>query len=212
MLQRIFRLILIFSALAGLTLQFLHSEKILATLSYYTVLSNLFVLLLFIYIVYLYDIKQQQIPTSYSILKGSATVGIFLTFIIYHFVLRPVLISSGFEYSPYSISDLLVHYLVPIMTLLDYLLFDEKGNYQKSFIKFWMIFPIAYVVYVYLYGGLGGTFPSYDYESSFPYFFLDYQTYGWTVLLFIIGIALFYLLLCIALYFLDNRILKKKTN
>lgn len=212
MVKRIFRLFLIAFAVTGVTLQFIHSINFLGTLSYYTVLSNLFVLFLFIYILYYYDIKQHEKSDCYSILKGSATVGIFLTFVVYHFILRPILLSTESTYSPYSASDLLVHYIVPIMTILDYIIFDTKGDYKRSFLKYWMIFPIAYILYVYLYVLLGGTFPSFEQESSFPYFFLDYHTYGWSVLLFIIGIAMFYVFLCIALFLTDQYVLKKKTN
>lgn len=212
MLKLFYRLLVIAFAIAGLTLQFLHSENILATLSYYTVLSNLFVLLLFIFVVYYYNIAQHKETAFYSILKGGATVAILLTFIVYHFVLRPVLVSSESTYSPYSISDLLVHYIVPLMTFIDYALFDTKGQYKKTFIKFWMIFPFAYVLYVYLYGILGGRFPTFEEESVFPYFFLDYETYGYSVLLFISAIALFYLFLSASLYFIDQYIAKKKTN
>src|SRR5690554_6740485 len=210
MFKLIFRLFLVVFTITGVTLQFIHSTNFLATLSYYTVLSNFSVLFLFIYVVYYFDIKHHTISAKYSILKGSATIGIFLTFLVYHFILRPVLLSTESSYAPYSFSDLLVHYVVPLMTLLDYILFDTKGNYKKSYLKYWMIFPIAYVIYVYLYGLLGGTFPSFEQESSFPYFFLDYQTYGWTVLLFLFGIALFYGFLCIALFFTDQYILKRR--
>ena len=58
-------------------------------------------------------------------LKGTITMSITVTFLIYHFLL-----SGGYENRADIIRSTILHYIVPIMTIADYILFDKKGIYK----------------------------------------------------------------------------------
>ena len=71
---------------------------------------------------------------------------------------------------------LLVHTIVPVATILDWLLFDEKGRLQLASPLLWTIFPLAYFVYAMIASRIGGGI-GYD-GSRYPYPFIDADILG----------------------------------
>ena len=64
------------------------------------------------------------------------------------------LCGAVFEDGTFHWSMLVVHYIVPIAMILDWLLFDAKGTMGKGEPPTWLVFPLATVFlalgYVYL--------------------------------------------------------------
>lgn len=180
-LRIFFRTLLAMSAAAGILLQTLSSEHVGTMLSFYTIQSNIICFVVFAALVWRDGTGKRLQPRLYSLIKGSATVCIMLTFIIYHFLLRPVLFTMdiGNMYTS-SLSNTLVHYVVPLGVFTDYLVFDAKGKYRAGDPIFWAAIPFLYLTYTALYRLFGGHYQiGKGIVLDFPYFFLDYITYGW---------------------------------
>ena len=104
--------------------------------------------------------------------KYTTTVSLLVTALIAHFMLFDAMFQGG-----HIVMHLVaLHYVVPIMTLLDWALFDEKGQMPKWGPLAWLSLVLAYLVFVMvgvgafgLYLG-GGTTAD---VSSYPYTFLD---------------------------------------
>ena len=204
----IYKSILVGFALFGLILQFARSTSFLQTFSYYTVQSNLWVLIFFT-IILMFEFR--KVPWNHPftmMVKYMLSIGIFVTFLIYHFLLRPTLGEGSSQFTVGGLNDLLVHYVVPLMTMLDYFLFDQKGKMKWFQAPFNLIQPIDYVFYIWFYALLGGRFVFGDSVSQVPYFFLDTNRFGFDgVLIWSLLIALLYVVLGFLLYFIDGLIL-----
>lgn len=119
-LKLIYRILLVLLGTYGLYLNMSYGNTF-ELLHYFTILSNILVVGFFIFL--LFNKK------DYPKLKGAITMSITVTFLIFHFMLRPTMFDMiNTSYSPYSISNLLVHYIVPIMTIFDWIFFDKKGS------------------------------------------------------------------------------------
>ncbi|MDR1237239.1 MAG: Pr6Pr family membrane protein [Propionibacteriaceae bacterium] len=130
---------------------------------------------------------------------GAVTVCIALTFLVFHFVLRPSMFSMG-EYST-SVANALAHYAVPLMAIADWLAFDPKGQMKKLDPVKWLLIPAAYLAFALVRAQFGIYAGS---DSRYPYFFIDIDQYGGPqVVVNCLAIAAAYTLLGYAVYALD---------
>ena len=139
---------------------------------------------------------------------------IFVTTFCYHVALAPQFsFDMGFVKTTdlyNKIANSLVHTLSPCLVILDYFLFDEKGNLKKYYPFLWLICPFNYVFFVYMYAAKGGTFYGIGGSQRFGYFFLDYVEIGITgVVKWIIVMTLGILMASYLLIAID-KILEKK--
>lgn len=151
---------------------------------YYTNLSNLLVTMFYLIRLVV------RIMKSYGGFFGkivfselwfySVTMTIFLTFGIFHFVLVPQLRkapsgSDEFRFM-HSFSNYIVHYVIPLLSLLNWLLFGNKSEMQYSWAVIWTVIPLCYVVYAMIAGArekiIGNT------DSAYPYDFMDVSKHG----------------------------------
>lgn len=176
-----FKLIYLAGALYGVLLQlFAPGAQIWSVLSFFTMQSNLFCIALTLVLLScdLSDIDYRQ-NRVYAAVRFCATVSILLTFTLYHAILEPWLCA---EYPAYfhrlSLLDTLLHNYTPVMLLLDYLLFDEKGLFRWWHVLLSTAVPVFYAVYTAVYSATGGVFIAFDGVRRAPYFFLDYPALG----------------------------------
>ena len=187
-----FKLIYLAGAIYGVLLNlFAPGAEVWSALSFYTMQSNLFCIALTLVLLAcdLTDIDYHE-NRLYTALRFCALVSIFLTFTVYHAVLEP---RMNAEYPAYfngfSLFDALIHTYTPVMLLIDYLLFDEKGLFRWWYVPLSAAVPLLYAVYLAVYSVTGGVFVTFNQVCSAPYFFLDYQTLGtgrtalWAVLI-----------------------------
>lgn len=208
-LRLIYRILLVLIGLYGLYLNLFGGHaNMLELLHYFTILSNILVVLFFLFLI----IKNKS-NRDYPHLKGAITMSITVTFLIFHFLLRPTLFNmSGGSYNLYSPSNLIVHYIVPIMTILDWILFDTKGRYKIFDPIIWLIIPFVYFIVMTINGLLGYTFTG---GSHYPYFFMDWDKLGAVnVLLYVFFIIVSFTILGYIYYgidlLLDNKIKNNK--
>lgn len=134
--------------------------------------------------------------------KGGVIMAVTMTMTVYHFVLLPVLFEMG-GYEPFSFNDIVVHYLIPCMVILDWFVFDGKPAYRVTDPLRWLIIPLLYFIFVVLRANLGG--PLLGTESYYPYFFIDIDILGMSrVLLNVLIMACGFLLLGYVLFLVDR--------
>ncbi|PKL00437.1 MAG: hypothetical protein CVV56_06100 [Tenericutes bacterium HGW-Tenericutes-1] len=189
----------------GILLNFLSLEQpFFMTLSYYTILSNL-ACLIYMTFLFIREWRGLQISQNHIRLKGGFTVMIFLTFVIYHFLLRPVIIEYGTDYEVFQLSDILVHYLAPLMVFFDFLFFTQHKQLKRFDPFWWLLIPLIYWVYTLIYALLGGRFVIGEDVSRVPYFFLSFEDWGFFgVLLWVFVIMILYLILGYGLIGIDH--------
>lgn len=181
--------------------------------SMFTTLSNLLCVIYFIldiiYLIHNYDKK--TLVEWFPLLKGIATMAITLTLIVAHFVLK---MSFSFD-SFTNMSFLGLHYIVPIMTILDWILFDKKGFIKVYSPIVWTIAPAAYMIVAYNSAILGSGI-GVSADSKYPYPFMDIDKLGVpTVILNTLIITIIYFAIGYIYYFIDRLMIrkrKKRTN
>ena len=178
-----YKILTIISLLIGIVLNLRKTNSIVALLSYYTLQSNIICLVAFISYIFLeFRKKRNEKSDVYYLIKGAIVVTIIITALVYRIALAP----NAFQMDSLQkslnnkiVADFFVHTLSPILVLLDYVLFDEKGRFKKYYPIIWLILPLNYMIYVYTYSFLGGKFYSIGGSRKYAYFFLDYDLLGY---------------------------------
>lgn len=108
---------------------------------YFTNLSNLLCLFYFLLdAVWLLAHRARDGSKSWlPPLKGAVMMGVTVTCIVAYTILGSFAMGATMR-----IAVLLVHLVVPVMTVLDWLLFDEKGAFTWRSPLGWTIFPLLY--------------------------------------------------------------------
>lgn len=174
-LSLIYKVAIILAAVYGLYLNFEHSG-FRRMIVYFTMISNFAVLMFFIIQIFCEILK---IPKKkiYYILKLILLTNILITMFAFQFVVRPY-VSRHTNYSSLNMRDTMVHLVIPIMTLFDYLLFDEKGKFSFEYIQYSAASPIGYLTFCFIYAKCGGTFTAFKQISKYPYVFMDFDSLG----------------------------------
>ena len=169
----IFKCLILLSAVTGILLQCEVGTGNFSLYSFrmFTTLSNLAVAVF--YLAYL--ITELRMPASaessvkFGYCKFLITMCIMLTGLVAHFMLRGMFDSMD---AIAKAGLTLLHYVVPIGTLLDWLIFDVKGNTTWKMPVFAALFPIIYVAVSMIAAQfLTG-------ESKYPYPFLNADMLG----------------------------------
>jgi hypothetical protein len=140
----------------------------------FTNISNLFAWGYFACaIVWLARRRDDDSATTFApMAKYTATVSLLVTMLIAHFMLFDAMFQNG----QLVLHLVVLHYVVPIMVLLDWLLFDEKGKMPIWGPISWLSLVTAYLVVVMVGVGVfglymgGGTTAD---VTRYPYTFLD---------------------------------------
>lgn len=158
--------------------------------SYFTVQCNIFCFIVF-FILFLSSLLSIQYPNEdvkmyFTHLNGMALLSIIITFLTYHFVLN----GSGFSMTedtstvilsavtrkssilipPPSERDIYVHYLIPALTLTDWLLFEPKGKFKKYDPLLWLIPTLTYFLMTIIRCEV--------FSNEYPYSFLNLNRLG----------------------------------
>ena len=210
-----YKMFTILSLSLGIFLNLRNTTSVKALVSYYTLQSNIICLVAFLIILGLELSKKDYKTDIYYLVKGALIIMIAITAIVYHLALAPV----GFEMDALRsninnkvIANFLVHTLSPILVIFDYILFDEKGHFKIFYPIIWLFEPLNYIIYVYTYSSLGGTFYSIGGSRKFAYFFLDYTKLGYDgVFKWLVFIAIVLLILSELIVLLDKASFKIHT-
>ena len=143
-------------------------------LLYYTVLSNLLVMIFTGYLLWKMRREGDYWQSSSLLrLKGGITMSIMITCVIYHFMLAPL--TTDF----YRLENFLCHYIVPLWFLADTVIFDKSRQYKWFDPIVWTVLPLLYMGFAILNGFVLKMDVPNAKDSPFPYFFLNANKYGW---------------------------------
>ena len=186
-----------------------YAKDKVAMFCYYTTISNMICMTLaLIWAVILISGRKLNSFRYYSAVKGGSVIMIIVTHIIFHFLLRPNMKEVNAEFFTTGHFNLILHYIVPLATLFDYLLFDQKGNFKYVYIFSWIGVPLLYVPFAYTRVYLTGMFDK-GLGNKYPYFFLDYETLGFPKMIALIAVLiLFFVILSVCLVFVDHLLAK----
>lgn len=106
---------------------------------------------------------------------GAVMMAITVTMLIYLIILVPEAFTQRSGYTPFTLTDNLIHIFTPLLTIGDWLLFTAKGAFRWYDPPLWAIVPAAYLVFAFAYGGLGGTFGG---GTPYPYPFMEVDRLG----------------------------------
>ena len=205
-LSVIFKLSLVTAALLGIAIQIglFSGELRLTVLNYYTLMTNMLCAAYF-FCAMVYEANKGG--TLMPMLKGAVVQGIAVTGLVYHFLL-----SGSFQMQgSLSLSNMLLHYAVPVMSVMDWLLFSEKGRYTRRAPFVWLLLPDGYFVYAVIRVALGA---SIGYGGSrYPYPFINADALGWKQVL-VNGavLNLFFILLGFVFVTLDHLLARRSVS
>ena len=154
---------------------------------YFTAQSNLLVLAYFVGALY-WMTKRATVEPPAPRWRGAVTLWILITCLISHFLLNhgenplPGLAAGGAGVALANWSLFLVHYVVPVLVLVDWVVFGPHRIVRWRDVALWIGYPLGYGVMIEVRGAL---FPSVP--IKYPYFFLDPagHGYGWVGLQFV---------------------------
>ncbi|MBB4035297.1 hypothetical protein GGR21_001186 [Dysgonomonas hofstadii] len=213
--KNIYRILYILAGTFGILIQlgFFYDRMQLWTLSYYTVLSNILCVVYFSIRLYFNTVQAESGKfvrfIESPLTKYCVTMCIILTFLIYHFLLYPVWGGGPAGINLHKVSNYVVHYIVPVMTIIDFFIFDRNRSYLKSSAPLvWLIIPLTYFVYILLraplFGNIGTT------TSPYPYPFIDFTIQPISsVMLNIAGIVIVFILIGYLLLGIDSLIVTR---
>lgn len=177
-------------------------------LTYYTILSNILVLVFTGWLIFLMR-KDDSIWTSQRVLrlKAGVTMAIMITCVIYHLLLAPL--AEDF----WRLENILCHYVVPLLFFFDTLIWDRQQQYRWFDPIAWSATPLIYCVFA-IFNGLILRIPvPGSKESPFPYFFVNVTKFGWTYVgRMILIICIVYILSGYLLYLVKMLPLGKKSR
>lgn len=134
--------------------------------SFFTIQSNLLVAFLLL-IVGAGMLTSQKPRRWFAFLRGAATLYMVITGIVF------ALLLSGLEQRlqmtvPWV--NMVLHQLIPVVVLLDWVLFPPAFRFRFRQVVWWLAFPLAYLVYTLIRGPI---------VNWYPYPFLDVSQTGW---------------------------------
>ena len=173
---------------------------------FYTILSNILAILLFLILTVRTAKSLRESPRGdsgwYSRFEMVCVVDLLVTFIVYWVLLAPIMTSL------WTFENITLHAIAPLLCLLDYVLFSKARCLKYRDVYFVCIFPLLYIAMISIAGSAGYVYWLADDGSPvhYPYFFLDYDSLGYTALAYIGAILIFFLLLSHCIYLVDRRL------
>jgi hypothetical protein len=197
--------------LAGLILQFCISipasmeagrsllGSIIFVFSFFTILTNIGAVLVY---------TSLLSPTGYAWLpafagtrmRAGVAVSIALVFIIYATVLAQLWQPQGL----FLLCDVLLHYVTPVLFVLWWLISGADGRTRWSDISWWVLYPVAYLIYALVRAPLAG---------EVPYPFLDVAKNGAaSVAISAAAITGLFLVLCVVAVLADHGVTRARAS
>jgi hypothetical protein len=178
-------------------------------LMFYTIQSNLLAVFLFILLSIrtIKALREEGICGNagwFARFEMICVVNLLVTLIVYW-----ALLAQTSTFNLWTFENIATHGITPLLCLLDYILFTKGRHLKYKDVYYVNIFPLCYIVFVYI-----TTFFGYVYRMAdgttrrFPYFFLDYERFGFGVIAYIGGLFLFFLLLSNVIYLIDQKVRK----
>jgi len=165
--MRIVRLLAVGAVLAGVVLTAAGPATVTGLLPFFTIQSNV------AYGIFAAWAAFRGRGTQ-PVLKGAVTLYVAITGLVYHLVLNNP--ASGFAAGPVertlpdAIGNQFLHTVVPLLAVLDWLVFDERGRFRWRYALYWLAFPLGYLAFALVRGLV---------VDRYPYPFIDVNELGY---------------------------------
>jgi hypothetical protein len=166
-----FRVLTVLAVVAGVAFTAAGAATITGLLPYFTIQSNLAFGIFAGWAAFRLYRGERPAPVA---LKGAVTLYVVITGLVYHLVLTNS--ASGFAMAAIqrdlvqSVGNQLLHTVVPLLAVLDWLLFDTRGRYRWRYALYWLAFPLGYLAFALLRGLV---------VHRYPYPFIDAGKLGY---------------------------------
>jgi hypothetical protein len=197
---------LFFAALniAAIVTQLLYSSQyalsfsVVNFFSYFTILSNVFVSIVFVMSAYYLAVGRKPTPSE-DVLRGASVLYMAVTGIVYATLLSGIEVDLSLSWV-----NAQLHYIMPIVVVLDWLYQPQRSKLTVRRILPWLFFPALYLAYCLVRG---------PFANWYPYPFLDpAQTGGYGgVILYGVGILATLLAVSLLLMKLGNTLKRSVT-
>ncbi len=135
------------------TSQYAVTFSLLNFFSYFTILSNVFVSVVFIASASYLAIGRKPSPTD-DILRGASVLYMAVTGIVYTLLLSGTDVDLTLPWV-----NLQLHYIMPIVVVADWLYQPQRTQLTVQRILPWLWFPAAYLMYTLIRGAIVGWYP-----------------------------------------------------
>ena len=128
--------------------------------------------------------------------QSAILVYILIVGAAYHFLLAKQWYPEGL----WLLADNLLHYVVPVLYLIYWIIFSDKGNQKAINCIRWLCYPLVYIIYILIRGDIGGIY---------PYYFLNVSKLGFeTVLKNIFFLMIAYIVMGLIIIYFDKLLFK----
>lgn len=132
--------------------------------------------------------KEDGYVTSMPMLKFIGMLGILLTFLVFNIMLAGA--EGRDPQANWRVGSLCFHVVLPIMYIADWFLFYERKQCKWYYPIASIAFPLSYVIFLLMQAIVLGfdssiLIPTTETPLIYPYFFVNIETQGWGVLLWI---------------------------
>ena len=147
-------------------------------------------------------------------MKFIGMLGILLTFLVFNIMLAGA--EGRDPQANWRVGSLLAHVLLPIMYIVDWFLFYERKQSKWYYPIASIGFPLAYLIFLLIQAIILGfdssiLIPTTTTPLIYPYFFVNIETLGWGVLMWV-GILLVAFVAVGYLFYGLDRVGKQKEN
>lgn len=140
-------------------------ERLEKYFSYFTILTNILVALALTLPV-LGGASRAGVWSRSEGVRAATTMYAVVVGVIYHLLLRATWEPQGFQ----IVTDTLLHTVMPLAMLIDWLAFTLKGRLRWIDAGKWLAFPLAFGAWSLVHGAIGGWY---------PYWFIDVGELGY---------------------------------
>lgn len=130
-----------------------HDFNVANFLSYFTNLSNIFAAVVLLAGAY-HVLHTSKTAISWELVRGAATLCMAIVGIVYFVLLRHEDLGSLLPWV-----NAVVHYVMPVIVVADWLLAPPKMRLRVKHLLLWLVFPAIYVTYSLVRGAIVGWYP-----------------------------------------------------
>ena len=147
---------------------------------YYTTQTNIMVSVWLVLAIIWYK-KPEALKRIQGPLKGAFTLFITTTFVFFAILLQRLYFPTGFA----AFANIMLHYLIPIAFIIDWILTETEIRYKWKYLAYWTMYPIGYLMFSFIHGSFTG-------DYIYPFLNVDQiGIIGYIIILsFLIGVGL----------------------
>lgn len=166
--------------------QYSISFSLINFFSFFTILSNVFVTVVFVMSAFYLAVGRKPSMTD-DVLRGASVLYMAITGVVYALLLSGIDVDLSLPWV-----NLQLHYIMPIVVVADWLYQPQKNKLAVKDIAVWLVFPALYLLYTLVRGPFVGwyPYPFLDPNQAGGYGGVALYSVGIVVALFIVGFML----------------------